>query len=217
MLNRLAVLAVVLAPVGCGSSELNPSNTAETDGAAAKAGTQMWVTAERIDRHTCASSHCGVVGTLDFRESAMVAEQKGGWARVSRYYDASCTGGRSEFVDRGNAACTRENGIAQGKFAEWVEAKGLSATRPADPAATAAADEVLVKDSDDFSRYRRAFTKAAQKLIAHGDCNAADFKEMGGFMKSENRKAEPIYFTYCGGMTVADRIYLNAETGETHR
>ena len=24
---------------------------------------------------------------------------------------------------------------------------------------------------------------------------------------------EPVYFTYCGGMTISNRIYLNAETG----
>jgi hypothetical protein len=30
---------------------------------------------------------------------------------------------------------------------------------------------------------------------------------------SVNRQEEPIYFVYCGGMTQADKINVNAETG----
>ncbi|HEX8375397.1 MAG TPA: hypothetical protein VF606_09480, partial [Geminicoccaceae bacterium] len=100
-------------------------------------GEQMWVTSQYLDRHTCPSSSCGVVGRLFFRESADVQERKNGWARVSRRYDASCVGGRSEYVDKGNARCTSANGIENGQFAEWVRLSSLSATRPADPAATA--------------------------------------------------------------------------------
>lgn len=213
---------VVLAAVGsvtrsCRGPD-NPSEEAKP-GTSPEAGlgNRMWVAAERIERRTCPSKQCGVVGTLDFREAATVAETKDGWAQVSRYYSASCENGRSDFVESGNDRCVSENGIVGGEFAEWVELKHLSATRPPDPARTAAADEALVKDSDDFIRYRRAFVSAAQKLTSEGECTAADFQEMGGFVKSQNQKSEPIYFTYCGGMTRANRIYLNAETGEIYR
>ena len=50
-------------------------------------------------------------------------------------------------------------------------------------------------------------------MIQSGRCTAADFEEQGGWMKSTNHRDAPIYFTYCGGMTVANRIYLDAETG----
>lgn len=40
---------------------------------------------------------------------------------------------------------------------------------------------------------------------------------MGGWVKSSNHRNQPIYFTYCGGSTVANRLYLNAETGEIFR
>ena len=131
----------------------------------------------------------------------------------SKRYDASCTGGRSEYVDRGNAECSPANGIVDGKFAEWVRLEHLSATRPPDPAETAAADEKLVAGSDDFARYRRTFVKAARSLIDDGRCTPGDFEENGGWTKSSNHRDEPIYFMYCGGFTVANRIYLDASSG----
>lgn len=180
--------------------------------------TQMWVTTERLKKHTCPSKKCGVVGQLFFRESAHVIEKSKGWARITRFYDASCVGGRSEYVDSGDSSCTTKNGVSDQKFAEWVELKSLSDTRPADPAKSAAADETIVADSDDFSRHRRVFAKAAAKLIADGTCTRQDFKEMGGWMKSVTQyRDRPVYFTYCGGMTSANKIYLDASTGKTFR
>jgi hypothetical protein len=176
----------------------------------------MWVTSDRLARYTCPSASCGIVGRLFFREAADVAEIKGDWARVSKRYDASCTGGKSAYVDEGNASCTTENGIEGGQFAEWVEAKYLSPNRSADPAEGATGFSKLVGGSDDFRIYEAAFVKAAQKLIADRECTEADFKEMGGFVKSTNNKG-PVYFIYCGGMTAANRIYLDASTGRTFR
>lgn len=90
--------------------------------------------------------------------------------------------------------------------------------RPADPAASAAADETLVAQSDDFQRHRRAFAAAAAQLIADGRCTRQDFLEMGGWLKSVNEyRDQPVYFTYCGGMTNANKIYLDASTGRIFR
>lgn len=216
------LLLVALLLANCGSPQeprVGENMVAADAGIEVEASNEekMWVTAERIHRHTCPSDECGIVGTLDFRAAAEVKEQKGDWVRVTRIYDASCVNGRSEYVDKGKAACVTENGIVDGKFGEWVQAKYLSATRPADPAATAAADEQLVKDSDDFKRYRRAFVKAARTLMDRDECTAADLQENGGFSKSSNHIDQPVYFTYCGGYTVANRIYLNAASGEIYR
>lgn len=177
------------------------------------AATKLWVTTQYADRHTCPSAKCGVVGRMFFSEGTKVHETRDGWARVSSVYDASCEGGRSRYVDKGTADCTGENGIVNGRFAEWVRSDQLSSSRPADPAASAASDESLVADSDDFREHRRAFTKAAAELIAKGQCSAADFKEIGGWAKSSNHRDTPVYFTYCGGMTLENRIYLDAASG----
>ena len=208
---RIAGLAALALLSGCNSAPT--ADTVEGDVATAD-DVKMWVTSQYLDRHTCPSESCGIVGRLFFREATTVLETKGDWARITKAYGASCSNGVSEYVDKGNANCSTDNGIDDGKFAEWVLAKELSASRPADPAETAAADEKLVAQSDDFAQYRKAFSTAARKLIDDGRCTAADFVEMGGWMKSSNHRDRPIYFTYCGEMTIANRLYLNAASGE---
>lgn len=68
-----------------------------------------------------------------FREAATVFEVKGNWSRISKWYSASCTARQSGYVDTGNKACATANGIVDGKLAEWVESKHLSADRPTYP------------------------------------------------------------------------------------
>lgn len=210
-----------LAVLGCGPTAA-PAPDKPAPAATARAPEaqyeQYWATAERVDRRTCAARSCGVVGQLFFRESAHVYEITNGWARITQPYDGSCANGRSEYVDSGAVACNEANGFTDGRFAEWVELSRLSTERPANPAVTAAADEALVAQSDDFTRYRRAFATAAAQLIADGRCSRGDFQEMGGWIKSVNQyRDQPVYFTYCGGMTNANKIYLDASTGRIFR
>lgn len=153
------------------------------------------------------------MGQLFHRESAHVYEKKDGRARITEPYSASCVDGKSEYVDRGNKACSPANGIVDGRFAEWVRLDQLSVERPADPAETASVSEKMIAESDDFAQHRAAFVRASNTLIAEGRCRRADFAEMGGWWKSSNHRDEPIYFTYCGGMTTANRIYLDARSG----
>jgi hypothetical protein len=177
----------------------------------------MWVTSDRLNRRTCPRDNCGIVGKLFFRDLAKVRELRDGFARVSVFYDAGCSNGKSAYVVSGNATCTNENGVLDGKFAEWVSTEFLSNTRPADPAERAEGVETLISQSDDFRLYHTAFAKAAKDLIANGQCSKQDFVEQGGWLKSSNAGDAPIYFTYCGGSRVADRVYLNAVTGQTFR
>lgn len=178
---------------------------------------RYWVSTQRLNRRTCPSERCGVVGQLFFREGVEVFERRGGWVRVTKFYDAACVEGQSRYVDAGSASCDPENGIVNGQLAEWVALDFLSTDRPADPAADASRAEALVAGSDDFARYRRVFAEAAQSLIAQGRCTEGDFREMGGWVRSTTHRNQPVYFTYCGGMTLTNRLYLNAKTGEVFR
>lgn len=180
----------------------------------AMAETQMWVTVDSANRRTCPSTECGVVGKLFFRESAKVVETKNGWGRVSKFYDASCVGGRSQYVDSGRADCTASNGIVDDQFAEWIKLDLLSEARPADPGQNASGTAKLIAQSDDFHRYESEFVKAAETLMASGRCTAQDFTDMGGWVKSTN-KGQGIYFAYCGGGS--DRVYLDVASGRTFR
>lgn len=176
----------------------------------------LWVSADRVARHTCPSVKCGVAGQLMFREIVEVLETKGAWVRVTKPYSASCAGGVSEYVKSGNSACVASNGIYNGMFADWVPTKSLTKDRPADPGERATGDDVLVKNSDDYRLYRAQFTKAARELIDNGACTARDFEEIGGWMASP-AKGQGMYFMYCGGMTTSNRLYLDVRSGKVSR
>ncbi|WP_420393335.1 SH3 domain-containing protein [Acuticoccus sp.] len=175
-----------------------------------------WVTAERLNRRTCPSESCGIVGRLLFREGVRILERRDGWVRITEPYASLCVGGRVAYVDSGNAACNDANGFTDGEFAEWVSADYLAEDRPPDPAASASGAEKLVAGSDDFARYRTAFAEAAQSLIAERRCTERDFRETGGWSKSHHHD-QPIYFVYCGGFTANKRLYLNTHTGKIFR
>lgn len=71
-----------------------------------------------------------------------------------------------------------------------------------------------VSQSDDYSKHEKAFIDASKELLKNEKCSLNEFEEMGGWMKSTTTyKEEPVYFTYCGGMTISNRIYVNASTG----
>ncbi|MBY6157466.1 hypothetical protein [Pseudooceanicola nitratireducens] len=81
---------------------------------------------------------------------------------------------------------------------------------------TAGARTEIINGSDDLATQRDRFLKAASTLIKDGRCSEADFREMGGWLKSTS-KGEGIYFTYCGGMTLQHRLYLDTKTGRIFR
>jgi hypothetical protein len=176
---------------------------------------EMWVTADHLNRRTCPSTDCGIVGILMFREKIIVHEQSSGWARISDYYDAFCGNRRSRYVYAGNDACIETNGIVGGQFAEWVYTEHLSTTRPADPAAGATGAYALISGSEDYRLYKDIFAKKALTLISAGQCREVDFAHSGGWLKSlTTYHNSPVYFTYCGGMQAKNQIYLNVQTGD---
>jgi len=177
---------------------------------------ELWVSTDRVARSTCPSVKCGVAGQLMFREGVTVLETKGDWVRVTKPYSASCSGGISEYVKSGNSACVAGNGIINGMFAEWVPITSLTKDRPADPGEDASGDNALVKSSDDYRLYRTQFAKAARELIDNGTCTAGDFEEVGGWMLSP-AQGQGMYFMYCGGMTKANRLYLDVRSGKVSR
>lgn len=171
---------------------------------------RLWVNVDSLYRRTCPSKECGTVGKQFFRESVPVYERRDGWVRTTKLYDAFCIGGRSEFVDKGPAECIPENGIYDGKFAEWVMEEYLVAVQPADPSEGATGTAKLVGQSDDYRVYRDAFVRAAEQLMQSGQCTTDDFASWGGWIKSSDYADYPVYFIRC---QVGGRLYLNAQTG----
>lgn len=73
-----------------------------------------------------------------------------------------------------------------------------------------------VAGSDDFDRHGPRFVQAAVELVRSGRCSPSELRDVGGWLRSS---AGPPwrYFTYCGGMTLADRLYLDVRTGDVSR
>lgn len=184
----------------------------------ALADARLWVSVDRLNRRTCPSTDCGIVGQLFYREGVEVFERQGRWARISKRYDAACKNGKSSYVDKGNSSCIASNGIAKGMMAEWVSVHHISRRRPTDPAAGLSGLKKAIASSDDFLQFGVMFEKATNELIRQGRCSTEDFVENGGWLKSTtNYKEKPIYFTYCGGTTLVNRLYLDATTGQTFK
>lgn len=178
--------------------------------------TKMWVTTARLNRRTCPSTQCGVVGQQFYRESVDVYEMRGKWARISKYYSANCSNGRSEYVESGNALCRESNGILGNKLAEWVSVNYLSEQRPINPAHRETGIAKLIANSDDYQQYRERFNEATEWLINKGICAKKDFED-GHWLKSMRHKSKPVYFAYCGGWNSENRVYLNAKTGKIYK
>lgn len=174
---------------------------------------KMWVIADRSPRHTAPSIDSGVVGNLYPGQLVNIFEEKGEWVRISPYYDASCENGRSEYIDYGNKECSEQNGIIDGKLAEWVELHTLSDIRPEPPISDGDEIDQLLSESDDFEFYKNVFNNVTRMLIDRGECTLDDLKNYGVWTKSTN-KGGAIYFIYCGGNHISNRKYLDAESGE---
>lgn len=173
----------------------------------------MWVTADKLSRRTCPSTNCGIVGWLIEGEKITIFEEKNNWVRITKRYYASCLSGESEYVDKGNKRCVAENGIVNGEFAEWVSKRFLTTSGPKKQIVFNSAVEKAISSSDNFQQYREAFLEISNKLVDGNQCTINDFEQMGGWLKATgNNMSKPIYFTYCGGMTKNNKVYINVKS-----
>ena len=69
--------------------------------------------------------------------------------------------------------------------------------------------KAALKDSDDYDSYSSEFLEASMWLVENDVCKVSDIKENGGWVKSIEEKAFPVYFTYCGGYHLCNKIYIN--------
>lgn len=175
----------------------------------------LYVVPDTLNKRTCPSTSCGIVGQVMKGNKLSVLAKENGFARVTDYND-SCTNGIHDWVKAGDNRCTQANGMRNGKFAEWVSLNHLSAEPPKAPPANGI-DYSLVKDSDDFDRHRDIFLKTSLKLISDGRCSRADFKKYQWWKSTTTYKNKPVYFTYCGAAHVDNRIYLNVSNGKVFK
>lgn len=165
------------------------------------------VSAGTLNIRLAANATAKVQGKLYRGQQIDVFEFSNGWARISRYYDGASEG-------------------LSGDVAQWVFAEHLSpgkatptpAKRPV--AITIDVDSPVyqaIKSSDDLAEHQGTFVQVSEKLVNAGQCKLSDFRDIGGWWRSAAHKPEPVYYTYCGGASNEDRIYVNTATGEVFR
>lgn len=128
-------------------------------------------------------------------EKVELLEKQGEWARISDYI------------------VLKEGGP---QTAEWISMSGLSS------------DEVIISEqenreildsylskSDDLKLHQDKFRNTVAKLISEGECDPSDFEELGGWVKSVKYSNRDVYFIYCGGLSLENKIYLDVNTNET--
>lgn|GEM_PF-1043596 len=202
--NELIITQVVPEPIKVKSKKVKNGNGSKTrvstrhDKINIKPGF-YFVISDKLNVRLAPNKNGAVTNTLYKRQKIEIFEIKGNWARISKFYDGSSEG-------------------VEGKVARWVYAKYLSTTQPAvEKVKVTSKVGDVIKSSDDFAKYQSVFVSASENLLKSGSCSMSDFIEMGGWWRSSIHKPKPIYFTYCGGMTKNNRIYLNALTGDTFR
>ncbi|MGB1973524.1 MAG: hypothetical protein ACPHQD_05700 [Vibrio toranzoniae] len=127
-------------------------------------------------------------------EKVEVLEKQGKWARISDYI------------------VLKEGGP---QTAEWVAMSGLSNDEViiSEKENKEILDSYLVK-SDDLKIHQEKFRNTIAKLISEGECAPSDFEELGGWVKSVKYSGRDVYFIYCGGLSLENKIYLDVNKNE---
>jgi len=135
-----------------------------------------------------------ITGYLYKGEKVEVLEKQGDWARISDYI------------------VLKEGGP---QIAEWVAMSGLSNDEVviSNNENKDILDSYLVK-SDDLKLYQEKFRNSVAKLISEGECEPSDFEELGGWIRSVRYSERDVYFIYCGGLSLENKIYLDVNTNE---
>ena len=181
-----------------------------------QAAREMWVTSERLDIRSCPNTKCGRTGWLLSGNRVEILEETNGWGRISEPLIALCEDGITFQIDDGNNRCDAENGIVDDMITKWVEMAHLTSSKPAPVADPADCSSGFLSGSDNYAKYSKVFCEVSRKLIEDGECTEKELKESGGWWASTTRP-QGTFFTYCGGMSLSDKIYLDVSTGETSR
>lgn len=92
---------------------------------------------------------------------------------------------------------------------------GLAACNrtPPPPMPTYAEINSALLQSSDYPTHSSRFISATTNLIESGRCTLKEIQDQGGWLRSTNIPGN-VYFTYCGGATSANRVYLDVDTGK---
>ncbi len=154
---------------------------------------EFYVDVEKLGIREAANQDAFVERYLYKGDKVRLLEKKNGWGRVSAYF----------VYEQGGP-----------EIAEWIPMEGLVEQAPViSPEERKKTIQGYIAGSDDLVQFEEMFLKTTDKLLNDGSCTPVDFEELGGWVKSTKYADKDVYFIYCGGMKLADKIYLDVRTG----
>lgn len=155
---------------------------------------EFYVDVEKLGIREAASLDAFVQRYLYKGEKVRLLEKKNGWGRVSAYF----------VYEQGGP-----------EIAEWIPLDGLVEQAPVITVEERKKTiQGYIAASDDLVQFEEMFLTTTDKLLNDGSCSPVDFEELGGWVKSTKYADRDVYFIYCGGLKLADKIYLDVRTGE---
>lgn len=155
---------------------------------------EFYVDVEKLGIREAASLDAFVQRYLYKGEKVRLLEKKNGWGRVSAYF----------VYEQGGP-----------EIAEWIPLDGLVEQAPVISVEERKKTiQGYIAASDDLVQFEDMFLTTTDKLLKDGSCSPVDFEELGGWVKSTKYADRDVYFIYCGGLKLADKIYLDVRTGE---
>ncbi|PNH86256.1 hypothetical protein C1M56_17155 [Vibrio diazotrophicus] len=155
---------------------------------------EFYVDVEKLGIREAASLDAFVQRYLYKGEKVRLLEKKNGWGRVSAYF----------VYEQGGP-----------EIAEWIPLDGLVEQAPVITVEERKKTiQGYIAASDDLVQFEDMFLTTTDKLLKDGSCSPVDFEELGGWVKSTKYADRDVYFIYCGGLKLADKIYLDVRTGE---
>ncbi|MGF1910810.1 hypothetical protein L4C38_15335 [Vibrio kasasachensis] len=174
-------------PIELGQSEPTPLPTPIVE------KTDYYVSPEKLGVREMPDKSAFIESILYRGDKVHILEKRDGWGRISPYY----------VYNEGDP-----------EVAEWIPMEALLEVPP-----TITRKERIktissyVEDSDDFKLHFDVFIQTTDDLIEEGICLPPDFEELKGWVKSVKYEQD-VYFVYCGGLKLANKIYLNVQTGK---
>ncbi len=158
----------------------------------------MYVTSEDLNVRLSPSKYGKKTSVLLKGQRVDVYEIEDGWARITEYYDGYF------------------EGVSE-RVARWVYAKSLSSIKPKKKVIKSNSSVAkALEASDDYEKYHESFISTSEQLIKNGTCTITDLKNQGGWTRSTTR-GKGVYFTYCGGMKLSNKVYINVITGKVSK
>ncbi len=153
-----------------------------------------YVEAEKLGIREAADKNAFVERYLYKGDQVHLLEKKNGWGRVSAYF----------VYEQGGP-----------EIAEWIPLDGLVEEAPLiTEEERRKTVQGYIERSDDYVEFEDMFLNTTNKLLKEKTCSPVDFEELGGWVKSTKYTDRDVYFVYCGGLKLADKIYLDVRTGE---